>query len=253
MNREPNRAGKWGLALWLLCAAPMVTLAELADKPDKPDRPVRSERAAAAPNSPGSPSDAEGKGRRLRPGAEEARREVEQFMEKHSKRKWEVFQKLNPENKRVVWGQLLNRYSELKKVANPELYELEVKRVEIEDELFGALSDLKHATSAGDKEKIRGEELRPAVVDLIHNRMAERQVRLSNLKNQVERLEKEVENDKALNANGRKFESVVTARAKQLEQKELEGAGPDPRPLRRNRGLGTGPATAPSAFSPSRP
>lgn len=242
MKRERNRAGKWGAALWLVCAAPVVSLAEGGGKAGRSERPAEVQRAEKHEYTPG---------KRPSPAGDDVWPEVENFMKAHSKRKWAVYQKLDPEKKRVLRGQLINRYVELKRVANKDVYELEVQRVEIEDEMFGALSDLKRARSPREKERIRSEALRPAVAKLIRNRMQVRQVRLTILENQVNRVRTEVQHDEQLKSDAAKFDTLVTNRARQIERAEVSGpVRPAPN---RHPPAGPGPATAPAASIPSQP
>jgi len=157
---------------WALLATPLLLLAS---------RPAG--RAPTTTNAPMTSSLAAG-------GKEAGRRagnnednwpEVADFMKSHSRHKWEAFQKLTPAAQAPVRTQLIARFNALNNLVNKRLHEIEVQRVEIEDDLFAAqLSERGRPHAQG-----YSAPYLDAVRRLVLNRMDERKARLENLTNVV--------------------------------------------------------------------
>ena len=140
--------------------------------------------------------------------SEENWTEVENFMKTKSPKKWAVYDKLPEAAKVQLRGQLIARYNEVSKLApNKPLHDLEVERVQIEDEIFAALSERKRNHSQGEFSP----EYLHAVERLVKNRMQERKVRLEDLRNMVKE-------DDIVSSDASTFKKFILGRAQAIEK-----------------------------------
>ena len=119
-------------------------------------------------------------------------------------------EKLPAASQASLRAQLITQYNELNKLsANKLLHDVEVERVQIEDDLFVALLAEKGRPHA------QGDPFSPAYLDavrrLVENRMKECKVRLDNLKEAVAK-------DEALKDNPARLKAVVLERARAIEK-----------------------------------
>jgi hypothetical protein len=205
MKRDGNSLKN--LIGWSLLAAPLLLLADRpADRtPTTPDAPITSALAAGGKEA----------GKRAGPGNNEDKwQEVEAFMLEHSKHKLEAYRKLPPAAQAQVRAQLIARYNELGRLSNNRLHELEVKRIEIEDDLFAAL------LAERGRPHGQGEYSQPyldAVRSLVLNRMDERAARLDDLKAMVKE-------DESIRYNQDELKARVRKQAQVIEKNGLGGA-----------------------------
>lgn len=193
---------------WALLAAPILLLA------DRPTGPTG--RTAPTPDAPITSALAAGKEAGKRPGPgnnEDDWPKVTEFMNAHSINKWRAFQKLPPAAQAPVKAQLIARFNELNRLQNKRLHDIEVQRVEIEDDLFAA------QLAERGRQHVQG-EFSPAYVDavkrLVLNRMDERAARLESLQTLVSE-------DKKLKDEPKKFNAFILERAKGIEKNGLNG------------------------------
>jgi hypothetical protein len=90
---------------------------------------------------------------------------------------------------------VLARYRALQAVKEEDakLYDIKVKQVEIEDELYGLLAP---ARTVGDREKVRG-QIRVVTKRLVEQNLAEREQRLGRLRESLRREEQKLGFDRA--------------------------------------------------------
>jgi hypothetical protein len=184
-NRAVNPSLFFRIALMLACAGAMVVA-------------VGRRRAAtfhsAAPQS--RPRDPLRESRRR--SAAPTREEWEQartFLQLHSPNRLKQFMNLRfPQAQERVQWVLMNRYRNLMRLKSlsPDLYDVKVQEVELEDEVFGIC--LKIKSSQGDTEALRA-SLKPKLAALFDKGIEERQLRIGMLEKtlarQKEQLSKE--------------------------------------------------------------
>jgi hypothetical protein len=105
---------------------------------------------------------------------------IQKFMKEHSPRRWDALAKLTSEQqnrlKSVIWRRY--RLLEIIKANNDEnFYNLRVKRLEIEDEIFGLTRDLRTASSEKEVEIHR--KLKETIGQLLDVGVLEHQARIS--------------------------------------------------------------------------
>lgn len=173
-------------------------------------------------------------------GTEEEVAEAMQFMTEHSPNRVRAMEAL-PESgasRRGVMAFVLARYRALQAVKeeDPRLYDIKVKQVESEDELYGLLAPTR---TISERERMR-DKIRIATKAMIEQNIAEREHRLERLRQQLQREEQKV------NADRSQMEARVDARAQVLIQ---EGASALRRDLLRHdfrEGRFGGPTTKPA-------
>jgi hypothetical protein len=184
-------------------AAPAALLLLLVVGPTAPNRPLPFTPAAGGNEGP----------KRAKPpnnpaNNEDKWSEVAAFMQKTSPKKWAAYNKLPETAKASLRAQLIAQYNELGKLANNnKLHTIEVERVQIEDDIFGALSERKRTHAQGEYSP---EYLR-AVKKLVENRMQERKARLENLTTVVKQ-------DEFVKNNPTLMDDFVLQRAKAIER-----------------------------------
>jgi hypothetical protein len=141
--------------------------------------------------------------------SEEEWNEIRAFMREYSRKKWDMFEKIpeGHELRRKVKPGIVYRYRELQtlKAQDPSRYELGLRRVRLEDDLFGLMGQLKFGRDELSEEKQRA-MLRPKFVELWKIQMEDRELQVPRILQQLRdlrlndaavALEKEMEEDKA--------------------------------------------------------
>ncbi len=105
---------------------------------------------------------------------------IQKFMKEHSPRRWDALNKLTPDQqnrlKSVIWRRC--RLLEIIKNNNDEnFYNLRVKRMEVEDEIFGLTRDLRNSSS--EKEPQIRRKLKETIGALLEIGVQEHQARIS--------------------------------------------------------------------------
>jgi len=115
--------------------------------------------------------------------------EIAKFMSANSPNLWAVYEKLPEKHRNGARYNIARRYYSLRNLSDrdPQLYEIELKRVKIEDGIFGVLADIRQT---GDKEpeaqKRLKQELRDKVEELWAVRMEDREVQLARIDRQLQ-------------------------------------------------------------------
>jgi hypothetical protein len=122
-----------------------------------------------------------------------------QFMSQHSKNRYDAIQSLpDGEKKTEIKNFTARAYMTWMRMANEDskLYPVVVKRVELEDEIFGKVTLLKKETDA-DKQKVLNDELKVDVGKLLDIGLQERKLRLDQLAEIVKKEQKQLDEDSA--------------------------------------------------------
>jgi hypothetical protein len=117
--------------------------------------------------------------------SEEKWAEVERFMKEHSPRRIRRFEDVPEERKERLRQFMTRRFDGIQqsRVQDPTLYELRVKRIEIEDEIFDLGLELKDA-ERGESQATRA-KLRAKLKELVENGLAERKHWLARAEQRV--------------------------------------------------------------------
>ncbi len=165
---------------------------QVADRPEKVERVEPRGGDGAGPMRPMGRG-----GLRAAQPSEEDMVEILAFMRVHSPNRVKAMESLPEESaaRRGVMAFVVARYRALQalKDEDAQLYGLNVKQVEIEDELYGLLAP---ARAVGDREKIR-ERIHDAVKRQIDTNLAERERRLNRLRESLQREERKLDTDRA--------------------------------------------------------
>jgi len=127
--------------------------------------------------------------------------QAEAFMKENSPRRWAAFEKIPGDNphRLTVMRAFYGRYRMLQGLRDedPALYDLRMKRLKLEDNVFGLVWDLKHEDAPDVKQKIQT-ELKAQVVELVDVGIQERGRRIERLetalKDEKERFAKDQNN-----------------------------------------------------------
>jgi hypothetical protein len=235
--------------LALAAALPLLSYAQQEPTAPLPTPTPTSQPADDAKLPP--PSLWRGPGPRMRaPATEPTEQELQQvsaFMQQYSPNRWQAFQQL-PRNgplrrgiTRFVFGHW-RRLQDLKQM-DPALYDLRLRQVQLEDQLFGLLTPLKTAAAREAKRA----ELRPIVQEDVEIGLKERAQRIERLQTLLQR-----EQEK-LAADQKDRDAIVDRRVESLVKQGIGfrpsgpggmGEGPGRGPGRRH-GPEQGPATRP--------
>jgi hypothetical protein len=196
-------------ALWV---APVLLRAEApatqpaADPSEALTPPVDQTDVTVTPNPSGEGNGAPGqadnrrppRGQRfLQPLTEKEVADAMLFMSQHSKNRYEAIQSLpDGEKKTEIKSFTTRAYMSWMRMANEgsTLYPVVIKRIELEDEIFGKVTLLKKETDA-DKQKVLTDELKGDVGKLLDIGLKERKLRLEQLADIVKKEQKQLEDD----------------------------------------------------------
>ncbi len=114
----------------------------------------------------------------LPPMTDEEKTEIEQFMKSYSPRRWEKFQDVPEDRRDKILSNIRAQYRWMKRLKeeDAEIYDIRIKRLPIEDEMFALGWEMRqeaHPTEATRK------KLRDQVRLFVDNSLAERRVRLA--------------------------------------------------------------------------
>lgn len=159
-------------AFGLMCGWSILALGE-----PPPERPEMSDVDAPAPRRWG------GAGRPDAPTAEEWEK-VSAFMQEQSPHRWRLYQRLAEESsaqrsvRRMIWS----RYQNLQdlKQEDPAFYEMRLRQLQLEDEIFDLVDLLKNAESPEQKDKVRG-QMREKLGQAVDIGIKERRHRINKL------------------------------------------------------------------------
>jgi hypothetical protein len=154
-----------------------------------------------------------GRGERSREDLDQLRKRMQEFCEKHSPRRWAALQQ-SSKSDRNPWkfGGMFFRFRGLMMLENQDkpLYDIKVRQIEIDDEEYGLLKDLRAARAADNKGEIDHitDRLRDLSKEYVASRIDERTHRIASL-------EKALKSEKATLAS-------ETSDQKSLVEKRLE-------------------------------
>jgi hypothetical protein len=115
--------------------------------------------------------------------------EIAKFMSENSPHLWAVYDKLPEKHKEGAKSNIARRYRSLKSLGgrDPALYEIELKRVKVEDAIVGILGEIR---KPGDKEPEKQKQLKQDLHDKIEElwavRMEDREIQLSRIERQLQ-------------------------------------------------------------------
>jgi hypothetical protein len=202
------------LAIALLLTPPLLLSA--AERPATRPAPERWRHNAAGGMNTTPPTDAEWK-------------ETIAFMQQHAPLRAKLLHNSDPKRQGARLF-IFNHYKALKQLEkdDPQIYNLRVNNMELEDAAFGLLQEWKKETDAQKKEALRT-ELRKKVSALTSNWITERENRIAHLEQSLEREKERLEADK------KNLDQKIDER---LEHFLKDGFGPperEPRPFNDRR------------------
>lgn len=216
------------LMLGVVCWVPMTVVAQDRPAPTVPSaaqRAAYAERYGAVFQGPRRPTDAEVE-------------EVSQFLREYSPNRWRALESLPEEGRerRAVMAFAVARWRGIQelKEAEPALYDLKLKQLKVEDDIYGLLAV---KLPPAEREPLRP-KVRESVEQLVNLRMAERELRVESLRKQLKEEEERLASDKA------RVDKMVDRRTDTLMQ---EGPGA----LRLGLGRGNQPPRTPPAHPPT--
>ena len=133
-----------------------------------------------------------------KPSSDE-QREVDDFMSENSPKRWAKIKDM-PDNRRdKLMGFVVQRYRMLEDLQknDPAMYDLRVKRLKIEDEIFALGWDLKNNKSENFSADTAKKELRKKVRALYDSRIDEHRLRLKQWQEKIEQEQKKLAEEKA--------------------------------------------------------
>jgi hypothetical protein len=203
-----RRAVLASVALGVALAAPVAALGEpgqrfpatmpalpRVDRPEQKDRSDHDRRSDREKGDKGDKGDRGGdRGERgFGPRREfkitdEEWAEVAAFMKENSRTLWEVYEKLHDKHKIAAKNNIARRYFSLKSLEkrDPALYEIELKRVKVEDSIFEILGQIRKTDQDRDTQKQLKEKLHAKVEELWAVRMEDRDVQLDRIERQLQ-------------------------------------------------------------------
>jgi hypothetical protein len=197
-----RRAVLASVAVGCALAAPVVTLAERpttmptlpradrSEQRDHSDRDRRPDREKGDKGEWGGERGERGFGpRRELKVTDEEWVEIAKFMSENSPNMWAVFDNLHEKHKAGAKSNIARRYFSLKSLGqrDPTLYEIELRRVKIEDGIFGIVGDIrKTGDQEREKQKKLKEQLHDKVEELWAVRMEDRAVQLARIERQLQ-------------------------------------------------------------------
>jgi len=122
-----------------------------------------------------------------------------QWMSQHSKNRFDAIQSLpDGERKTEIKNFTTRAYLSTMRVANedPKLYSVVLKRVQLEDDIFGKVTQLKKESNP-DKQKLLTDQLKGEVSKLLDIGFQERQLRLDRLSELIKKEQKQLDEDSA--------------------------------------------------------
>jgi hypothetical protein len=119
------------------------------------------------------------------PMSEEERAQIEQFMRAYSPKRWEKFQDVPDDRKDKILNFIRTQYHwmERLKEEDPKIYDIRIKRVPIEDEMFAIGWEIHHSDSKSVPELRK--RLREQVRLFVSNSLEERRARLDRWRDRL--------------------------------------------------------------------
>ena len=225
----------------MVLAQPTTPEAPSADPPgeasaadsDQPQQPQQQAQPATSPPPP-PPMDGYGGGgyRRWRGGGrwgmEIPSQEWElaaQFMEQHSPRRWRAYQSLPDERRQGVRRMIYVRYRNLQQLRgdDPELYDVRMRQLVMEDDIWRLVDELRASTSEEQREPII-QQIRQRVQETTALWLKEREHRLARQEAVLQTMREDLATDR------QNLEEIINERvSREVERARLpENAHPEP-------------------------
>lgn len=210
MRSQSTRAGRWKLAA---CLTGALLVGALAEIPIQPAGAQENQSTAARPrnNKAAKPATA--------PPTAEEEAKTAQFMEQYAPERFKVFKASREGPAKKQFGQfLINRWRRLEELRTrqPDLYQVRVEAIRLDDDIFSICRQMKKANTA-DMQKLLP-VLHTKVADLFDNGLKERKIRIAQLeaqlKNQTDLLE----------ADSSRRDELIARRYHQISTQGVAGA-----------------------------
>jgi hypothetical protein len=153
-----------------------------------------------------------GEWRRSEPISDDRWAQLGAFMKQYSPKRWERMSDLSDEARNRIGHMIDRRLTQLDwlKEADPKVYDIRVKRMRIEDEIFGLGWQLTH-DRPDHPEKLRA-KLKSQVTALVHNKLDERRTRIHEMQARLDQERQSLKEDQA------SADDAVAAHMKAIEQ-----------------------------------
>lgn len=117
---------------------------------------------------------------------EDEKARILKFWKEVSPRRFEAFNKLSQDRQGPLWNIIWRRFRTLEfiKASDPQMYDLRVKRVKLEDEVFGLTRDLRNAP--GEKEAEIRQKLREKIGELVDLGADEHQAKIDRWQKMID-------------------------------------------------------------------
>jgi hypothetical protein len=187
---EMKQTGSLKIALVMLLTMPLAAMAQQTPQPDGPRRDPRDMRDFG----PGR----FGGGFFRRPPSPEEMESAMNFMKEYSPKRWDAMQKLSKERQDLLKDAVYRRFRmlEVLRVTDDQkfpIYELQLKRVATEDEIFGLTRDLRTCVT-GDESKIKA-KLHDKIAELVDLGIQERKIRIARWQKQLSEEQEKLAHD----------------------------------------------------------
>jgi hypothetical protein len=158
---------------------------------------------------------------------------MEAFCKEHAPKRWEA---LGGDKNPMKFGGMYFRFRGLMMIENqdPELYKIKVRQIEIDDEEYGLMKDIREARKSSNTDVINSDtaKLRDLSKEYIASRINERSHRIISLQKSIDRekslLASDEQNKDALIAD--RVESILNDTPSRSRSHDADGAGPSPQP-----------------------
>ena len=220
------------IAACVLLAAPLVLFADPTGfRPGS--RGNGTSRSTTGRSGDGIAREGGERGGRSREDFEQLRKRMQDFCEKHSPRRWAALQE-NGDRNPMKFGGMFFRFRGLMMIENQDkaLYDIKVRQIEIDDEEYGLLKDLRAARAADNKDEIERitKKLRELSTEYVASRINERTHRIASLektlKAEQETLASELSDQKGL--VDKRLESLLSDKPHEHGHEKDAPPGPPP-------------------------
>jgi len=172
-------------------------------------------------------------GRANKEDMEQFREKMEKFCKDHAPRRWAA---LEGDKSPMRFGGMYFRFRGLVMLENqdPELYKIKVRQIEIDDEEYGLMKEIRDARRTSDSDAINSKtaKLRDLSQEYIASRIDERKHRIVSLQKSIEKeknlLASDEQNKDALIAE--RVEAILSDTPSRSRSHDAEGAGTPPQP-----------------------
>ena len=192
-----NRMKFFRIAACVLLATPLALFAE----PNGSGRPPGLRPGGGGPSrSTTGRTDDRSRGERNREDMDQFREKMEKFCKEHAPRRWAALEETARGDKSPArFGGMYFRFRGLMMLENqdPELYKIKVRQIEIDDEEYGLMKEIREARRTSDKELIANNtaKLRDLSKEYIASRINERSHRIISLQKSIDKEKSQLASD----------------------------------------------------------